>query len=230
MKATNWEFSNRAMVFGLIFGVSFLLYFVDHQNATSALADRLAARLGDNPDSVARFLLAVAALLLVTTALIRTWASAYLRADVVYAAQIKTTALVANGPYRQVRNPLYFANFLMALALGAMASRSGFFVLTIGMLAFCYRLILREEAELQAAQGESYKQYRNAVPRFWPALTPRLPASPERANWGNGFRAELWCWGYATALVVFAITLKSALFFAILGVSFAAFFLPKKKV
>jgi protein-S-isoprenylcysteine O-methyltransferase Ste14 len=229
MKATNWEFNNRAMVFGWIFGLSFLLYFVDHQNATSAVADALAARLGDNPDSVARVLLAIAAALLIGTALIRTWASAYLRADVVYAAQIKTAALVADGPYRQVRNPLYFANFLMGLGMGAMASRSGFFVLTIGMTVFCYRLIFREEAELLAAQGESYAQYCRAVPRFWPAVTPRLPASPATVNWGNGFRAEVWCWGFAAALVVFAITLKLGLFFAILGLSFVAFWIPKKK-
>lgn len=229
MKASDWEFNNRAMVFGLIFGFSFLLYFVDHQNATSVVADALAARLGYNADSVARVLLGVAALLLILTALLRTWASAYLRADVVYATQIKTEALVADGPYRQVRNPLYFANFLMALGIGTMASRSGFFILTIGMLVFCYRLIFREEAELQAAQGESYEQYRRAVPRYWPALTPRLPSSPARANWANGFRAEAWCWGYAAAVVVFAITLKSSLFFVILGVSFVGFFIPKKK-
>jgi protein-S-isoprenylcysteine O-methyltransferase Ste14 len=228
MKATNWEFNNRAMVFGLIFGLSFLLYFVDHQNATSVAADALAAKLGDEPDSVARVLLGIAAVFLIATALIRTWASAYLRADVVYAAQIKTAALVADGPYRQVRNPLYFANFPMALGLGAVASRSGFFVLTIGMTAFCYRLIFREEAELLAAQGESYAQYCQAVPRFWPALTPRVPSSPANANWGNGFRAEVWCWGFAAALVVFAITLKSALFFGILGVSLAGFWVPRK--
>jgi protein-S-isoprenylcysteine O-methyltransferase Ste14 len=228
MKATNWEFNNRAMVFGLIFGLGFLLYFVDHQNATAAVADRLAARLGLNADSVARVLFAFAALLLIAAASIRTWASAYLRAGVVYAADIKTAALVADGPYRQVRNPLYFANFLMALGVGAMASRSGFVVLTVAMVVFCYRLILREEAELRAVQGEPYEQYRKAVPRFWPALSPHIPSSTAPAKWGNGFRAEVWCWGYALAVVVFAITLKQVPFFIILGLSFGSFWLPKK--
>ena len=122
MKATSWEFTNRAMLFGLIFAVSFPLYFLDHQNSTVALADWIASRLQMKADLVARLLLAFAALLLVVAALIRTWASSYLHAGVVYAAEVKTASLVADGPYRQVRNPLYFANVLMIIAMGAMMS------------------------------------------------------------------------------------------------------------
>src|SRR3989442_2400166 len=79
-------------------------------------------------DLVARLLFAFAAFWLVVAALIRTWASSYLRAAVVYAAEVKTESLVADGPYRQVRNPLYFANVVMAIGMGAMMSPTGFFV------------------------------------------------------------------------------------------------------
>jgi hypothetical protein len=41
MKATNWEFANRALVFGLIFAFAFPLYSLDHQNSTAALANWL---------------------------------------------------------------------------------------------------------------------------------------------------------------------------------------------
>jgi protein-S-isoprenylcysteine O-methyltransferase Ste14 len=126
MKATNWEFKNRALMFGLVFTVAFPLYLLDRQNATAALANLLAAKLGINADLLARVLFAIAAVLLIAAALIRTWASAYLRSDVVYAADIQTRSLVADGPYRHVRNPLYFANLLMAIGMGAMASRIGF--------------------------------------------------------------------------------------------------------
>ncbi len=225
MKAANWEFKNRALVFGLIFALGFQFYFVDHHNATAALADRLAVPLGANGDLVAHVLFAFAAALLITAALIRTWASAYLRADVVYATDIKTASLVADGPYRHVRNPLYFANLLMAVGMGAMTSRIGFVVLVVAMLVFCYRLILREEAELYAAQGEQYDRYRKAVPRFWPSLRPHVPSAGGQASWASGFKAEAWYWGFALALVAFAITLKVSLFFWILGASLACFWL-----
>ena len=59
----------------------------------------------------------------VLAALVRTWASAYLHSSVVYAAEVKTASLVADGPYRQVRNPLYFGNVLMVIGIGSMMSR-----------------------------------------------------------------------------------------------------------
>src|SRR5580658_8757310 len=176
MKATHWEFTNRAMLFGLIFGVSFPLYFLDRQNSTVALANWIGSKLQMDADLVCRLLFACAALLLVLAAFIRTWASSYLHAAVVYAAELKTASLVADGPYRQVRNPLYFANVLMVFGLGAMMSRTGCLLAVVAMLVFCYRLILREESELRAAQGGMYERYRNAVPRLWPSLRPQIAA------------------------------------------------------
>jgi hypothetical protein len=137
MKATHWEFTNRAMLFGLIFAFSFPLYFLDHQNPTVALADWIASGLQVDADLVARLLFAFAALLLVVAALIHTWASSYLHAGVVYAAEVKTASLVAR------------------------------------------------------------------------------------------FKAESWYWGFAVALVAFAITLKLTLFFAILAGSLALFWFPR---
>jgi protein-S-isoprenylcysteine O-methyltransferase Ste14 len=225
MKATNWEFENRAWLFGMVFAVAFPLYFFDHLNATQALAEWLAIRLKTDADLVTRILLAVGAILVAIAAWLRTWASAYLRADVVYAKDIKTTAIVADGPYRYVRNPLYLANVLMVMGIAAMMSRAGFFVAVVGMLVFCYRLIFREEAELLAAHGQSYGDYRKAVPRLLPSPWPRVPSAAGHARWANGFKAELWCWGFAAAVAGFAITLQQIVFFVILGVSLAGFFM-----
>jgi protein-S-isoprenylcysteine O-methyltransferase Ste14 len=219
MKATNWEFANRALVFGLIFGFTFPVYAVDHENSTAVLANWLGARFQMDADRLAHILFAGAALLLVVAALIRSWASAYLQAEVVYAAEVKTKTLVADGPYRYVRNPLYAANVLMAVGMGAMMSRTGFLVAVVGVLVFCYRLINREEAELQASQGEQYELYRRAVPRLLPSLWPRVASSSRQARWGTGFKAESWFWGFPVAVMVFAITLNIKLFFLILAAS-----------
>src|SRR5947209_5287879 len=160
MRATDWEFKNRAMLFGMIFFLSFFLQSIDHLNATTWLAARLAPHLGWNEDRLAQLLFAVAAVLMILAAIVRTWGSAYLKSEVVYASEIKTAALVADGPYRHVRNPLYFGNVLMGLGMGALASRTGYVVLQVLMLLFCYRLIFREEAELRAAQGEHSEAFK----------------------------------------------------------------------
>jgi protein-S-isoprenylcysteine O-methyltransferase Ste14 len=225
MRATDWEFKNRAVLFSMIFGFSFFLFSIDHENSASWLASKVGEATGTNEDLIARILFAVAALLLIGAAMVRTWGSAYLKSEVVYASEIKTATLVADGPYRHVRNPLYFGNVLMGLGMGAMASRTGFVVLQALMLLFCYRLIFREEAELRAAQGEQYDAFMKAVPRLCPALTPRIPAAGGKANWAAGFKAEGWCWGLALAVTLFAITLKMKVFLIVLAISLGVFFM-----
>jgi protein-S-isoprenylcysteine O-methyltransferase Ste14 len=223
MKATKWEFTNRATVFGVIFGVTFPLYALDRQNSTVALAKWLGARLQMDADLVARLLFAYASFLLVLAALIRTWASSYLQASVVYASEVNSESLVADGPYRRVRNPLYFANVLMIIAMGAMMSRLGFLVAVIAMVVFCYRLILREEAELQASQGQPYHAYCKAVPRLWPSPWPRVASAGRQARWMEGIKAESWYWGFAAALIAYSITLTFKRFFVILVASLILF-------
>jgi protein-S-isoprenylcysteine O-methyltransferase Ste14 len=223
MKATDWEFKNRATVFGIILGCTFPLYSVDHQNVTAVVANWIEARWYVNADLVARVLFALAAVLLGVAALIRTWASSYLHAGVVYASEVKSAALVADGPYRQMRNPLYFANVLMSIAMGAMMSRVGFVAVVVATTVFCYRLIFREESELQASQGEGYAAYCRAVPRLWPSPWPKIAASGRIANWKDGFKAESWFWGFALAIAAFAATLKLVFFFVILAASLLLF-------
>jgi protein-S-isoprenylcysteine O-methyltransferase Ste14 len=230
MRATNWEFKNRALVFGLIFGVSFSVYFIDPQNSGAALANWLGAARAMDANLVARLLFALAACLLAGAALLRTWASAYLQSSVVYASEVKTASLVADGPYRHTRNPLYFANILLALGMGAMMSRIGFFVAVLAMLVFCYRLIFREEFDLQASQGEQYKRYRNAVPRLLPSLGPRTASGGRQGSWAAGFRAEFWCWGFAASVASFAITLNTTVSLVILAASIVVLWLSTRLI
>jgi hypothetical protein len=112
---------------------------------------------------------------------------------------------------------------LMVLGMGAMMSRAGFAVAVAAMVLFTYRLIWREEAGLEAAQGESYRSYRAAVPRLWPSLWPRIASAGGEARWKEGFCAESWCWGFAAAVGAFAITLTLKLFFGILAASVVVF-------
>ena len=225
MNATSWEFSNRALIFGLIFGCSFALYALDHQAGAAVLANWLGPRLGMNAGLLLRILFVLAALVLALAALIRTWASAYLEAGVVYAAEVKTDSLVASGPYRRVRNPLYFANILLAIGVGAEMSRAGFLLSVAAMVLFCYRLIFREEAGLAASHGAEYERYRRVVPRLWPALVPRTAGAGRSPHWLTGFQAEFWCWGCALAVASLAATLSLIWFYGVLGTSITVLWL-----
>ena len=216
MRATNWEFKNRAMVFGLIFGISFCGYFLDQQNSVAALANWLGAARGIDANLVARILFVLATFLLVVAALMRTWASSYLNAKVVYASEVKTASLVADGPYRHVRNPLYFANVLLAIGMGAMMSRTGFFVAIAAMLVFCLPAHLSRRVRLA---GEPGRTVSSATEMPCPVCGPRcgraLPPPDAKASWVDGFKAEFWCWGFAISVAAFAITLNTTAFFVI---------------
>jgi hypothetical protein len=147
-------------------------------------------------------------------ALVRAWGSAYLGREVVHDHAVHSEALKADGPYRHVRNPLYFGNVLMSWAVGLFAPLIGWPLMVIGIPIFCYRLIGREEAGLEAEQGESYRAYKRAVPRLWPSLRARIPASEVKPDWMNGLAAEAFFISFALGVIGFAISLNVLWFYA----------------
>ncbi len=223
MKATEFEFRNRFWIFGLIVGAGFWLYAVDHVNTVQYLINRTIGENSPHADLLARCALAFAALLMLLTALLRTWATSYLRADVMQDHDLRAEKLVASGPYRHVRNPLYLGNILMAVGMGLLASRAGFVVIVVGNWIFCRRLICLEESNLQREQGEPYFEFCRRVPRLWPAMRPRLPDSGLKPHWRQAFVGELFMWGFFAAVAAFAITLHIKFFWITVAVSMVAY-------
>jgi len=219
--ASEFEFKHRFWIIGAIFTLGFLSYNLDPQNAGAAVTDCFARIHGATATrNDYRLTFVIASLFTVAAALIRTWGTAYLNPEVMIAMRVQTARLVADGPYRYVRNPLYFGNILWAVGFGFMASRIGFFILVPGMTTFVYRLILREEAGILASQGESYRAYCAAVPRLLPTLRPKLPAGEGAPHWADGLLGEAFVWIMAASEVAFALTLKETIFFVLLGLSF----------
>jgi hypothetical protein len=103
---------------------------------------------------------------------------------------------------------LYLGNVLLALGMGLMANRKGYFLMVLGNLIIVYRLIRREEAELLESQAESYLRFLKAVPRLFPSLTPRLPASGAGPRWAQAFVGETFFWTFAAAAIVFTLSLN----------------------
>src|SRR4051794_10970992 len=200
-RASQFEFRYRFWLIALFFQISFSLYAIDHENAGAAL---LRGVFGATPDLASphgrhllQIVFGIAALAMALSAMFRTWASAYLRSDVVHDMKLHNEALVADGPYRHTRNPLYLGTLVMVMGFGLLASRLGWFVLVGLMLWFAYRLIAREEAGLLESQGDRFRAYCDAVPRLWPAIRPRISAGAARPQWLQAFIGESLHWCFA---------------------------------
>src|SRR5437868_1616022 len=125
MKATEIEFRYRGIWIGVIFWAAFSLYFVDHRNLGALIVNSIASRTGYSEDVLVHLVFAAAATIVVLSALLRTWAASYLTKDIVHDAQMHSELLVADGPYRYVRNPLYLAVDLFAVGMSVMVSPLG---------------------------------------------------------------------------------------------------------
>jgi protein-S-isoprenylcysteine O-methyltransferase Ste14 len=228
MRATDFEFRHRFWIFGLLYFAGFVPYWFHDQNALTSLIN--AVNPGASERSV-HIAFGIAAAVMFAAALLRTWATAYLSTEVMKHTQVQSSALVAEGPYRYVRNPLYLGNLLMTVSFGALASRIGAIIVIVGVTVFVLRLIGREEGELTAAQGESYRRFLAAVPRLFPSFTPRLPSSGRAPRWGQAFAGESMMWGFAITLLVFAFTLKTGpTFFIPLTLSIASSFFFRGRI
>ncbi len=202
MKATALEFRFRYLIHALFYGLGFITPWnkwlhLDTVRTWQWLASwpSRAGWLGFNASTVA--VLVVGVLFAVTAALLRTWGAAYLGSSVVQDAAMHGDRLVAAGPYRYMRNPLYLGTYLhtFALALLTMPSGALFMLVTIGVLQL--RLIGAEEAFLTEKLGEPYRAYCAVVPRIIPSLRPRLASSAVKPVWGVAVLGEIYMWGVA---------------------------------
>src|SRR5258706_13278046 len=133
-------------------------------------------------------------------ALLRTWATAHLTTNVVHDAVVRTERVVADGPFRFVRNPLYIGVVMLAVGIAVTASRTGALVMLLFVPLFLLRLVLREEADLRASQGESYAAYVRAVPRLVPSPWSRVPTSGRAGSWRRAGMGEERFWMFGLGL------------------------------
>jgi protein-S-isoprenylcysteine O-methyltransferase Ste14 len=233
VRATKFEFEKRFWIITAIYTVGFCLFNVDHVRAIVALRHLIAPSLArDSAQTIAfaRIVIAAGTLLVFLAAALRTWATAYLRTEVVHDTGQHSETLVADGPFRYVRNPLYLASVLMAAGIGILASRLGWFFLVAANWLFVYRLIFREEEALRQRQGETFLAYCRAVPRFWPSLTPRVPSGNRAPQWGQAFVGESFVWLFGVAELCLAITLNIKLAIIVFVLGFVAHFVAVQLV
>ncbi|HKA24488.1 MAG TPA: isoprenylcysteine carboxylmethyltransferase family protein [Candidatus Eisenbacteria bacterium] len=224
MRATEWEFRYRFWVIFGLFWAGFGAYRIQHVNLAVVLL-RSVAPGSETNDTALRLVFGFAAVLGILAAALRSWASAYLRSDIVHDTALRTEGLVADGPFRFVRNPLYLGNLLLSLGMALLMSPLGACVLVFGQAFFLLRLIGREEWELQHTEGDRFAAYRAAVPRLVPSLVPRVPSGRTRPHVVEGLVGESFSWIIALSMVAFALTLNSRIIPWFVAVGFAVYWL-----
>jgi protein-S-isoprenylcysteine O-methyltransferase Ste14 len=217
MRATEFEFRYRSLIILAIYFLALSAYKLSHENVVRYAVTRTVGRDAPNAVFLTHFIFGVGALLTFLAAGLRTWAAAYLRSNTVQDPAMHLDAIVADGPYRHLRNPLYLGAILQAFGLALLTSWPGLLIITIGLTAFFLRLTGLEESKLEAMQGETYREFCRRVPRLWPSLRPRLPEGGLKPRWGQAILGELHMWGFFAGMAAFAITVKPRVAWWIVG-------------
>ena len=192
MRATQWEFRNRTWLFIAIFCIGLACYWIDPHNSGQALAEWLRGRIAfpwvKRQQSVVRGIFLMGAAVVGIGAIIRTWAGAYIRANVLQDSKVRTEKLVADGPFRYTRNPLYLGILIGVFGAGVMCSPVGWAVQVLLAIVLVCRLILREESELLgrrtkvfahiAVRSPGYSRRSNRAFRFPALVRTGARASP----------------------------------------------------
>jgi protein-S-isoprenylcysteine O-methyltransferase Ste14 len=84
--------------------------------------------------------------------------------------EVPPDRIVATGPYRYTRNPMYLGHLIFMLGL-ALTFWSWFALILLAARALWFhRRVLRDEQRLEARFGSSYAAYRQRVKRWIPGL------------------------------------------------------------
>jgi protein-S-isoprenylcysteine O-methyltransferase Ste14 len=148
-------------------------------------------------------ILIVALLFTALGAWLRTWGSAYVGSSVVKSHLMHGPAMLADGPFRRTRNPLYLGTLLHTIGIAILMPPSGAIFAVVLIWIFQIRLALAEEPYLAARFGEPYLAYKAAVPRFLPSPTPQVAAAGVPAHWLQAVLGELYFIAAFLVLLIF---------------------------
>jgi len=205
MKSAPLDYRLRFAIHGLLYFCGFAFYWIPnaHESTWLVLTPQLERTGLFSFTSATITLLVLAIVLSGIGAFLRTWGAAYIGAGIVQSQDMHGNSVLADGPFRHSRNPLYLGTFLHTFALALLMCPYGalFTIITIGL--FQIRLILVEEPFLAARLGQPYLDYCKRVPRIVPALIPRVPPSGAQPRWLQAVLGEIYMIGVPVCFVVF---------------------------
>jgi protein-S-isoprenylcysteine O-methyltransferase Ste14 len=208
MSAAGLAFRFRVPLFILLYLLGFFppWDFLGGSRGTLWLAaSAWVARVGGIGLAAAGLGVTLAALFcLVAGAILRVWGTAYLGSGVMRGAALAGDQLVAAGPYRYVRNPLYLGSWLLAIGVCILMPPSGAAFFLPAFSIYSLLLIGVEERFLTERQGDLYLQYRRRVPRLLPRMAAGDITSSGSPRWMSAFLNETYPIAITLCFAVFA--------------------------
>jgi protein-S-isoprenylcysteine O-methyltransferase Ste14 len=201
MKATAFEFRFRLPIMATVIFLGYWSPWIGGRGPGALFTPHIAllewlaleiSRLGLVTFTVATpIVIVIGALFAAIGAALRIWGTAYLGSATMLHGQMQAGAVMADGPYRFVRNPLYIGSWFMVAAMCVIMPPTGALMTMIVLSIFQLRLIFGEEAFLTAQLGQPYLDYLYAVPRLIPMLRSKLPSGGRKPGWTRAIIAEI---------------------------------------
>ncbi len=201
MQASRVEFRLRMLIMVALIALGFWAPWIEPLGSSVSFARRITSlewlslelsRAGIMPFTTATALVIVAgASTAALGAVLRVWGSAYLGYGTVHNSAMEGAAMMADGPYRYLRNPLYVGGWFMTVAMALIMPPTGALFAVTLMTVFFLRLILAEEAFLTATLGDPYRAYVGSVPRLLPRLHPSVAEAHQRPHWLTALLTEI---------------------------------------
>lgn len=210
MGASAIEFRLRMLINAAIIILGFWAPWIEgwHIGRRISLLEWLALEFGRTGivsfSTATTALLILAGLIAAKAVLFRVWGTAYLRTSTVNSMSMVAGRVMADGPFRYMRNPLYIGLWCMVIALAFLMPVTGAAVAVTLIAIFALRLILGEEAFLTGRLGDPYLAYMRAVPRFVPRLRGAPAPTGAKPHWLRASLAELTPIGIFVAVALFS--------------------------
>lgn len=208
MGATSVEYRLRFLLHGLIYALGLWPFWEPWLGFTTKstwlIVSADLARQGWLGFQASTMLLLVLAIVFAALgAWFRVWGSAYVGAGVVNSSTMHGQMLLADGPYRRTRNPLYLGTLLHTVGLAILMPPAGALFAIAAIWVLQVRLALAEEPFLEQRFGQQYTQYEERVPRFLPSPAPSVPAGGQRPHWFQAVLGESYVIGVVVTLAGF---------------------------
>jgi protein-S-isoprenylcysteine O-methyltransferase Ste14 len=209
MRATAFEFRVRIFIIAIIYTLGFfspwdsLLGQSVRTTMWLQLSSWISASRLLNLGEATLFVTVCALLLAVAGTALRVWATAYLGGGIVSGSRM-VAGVVASGPFRHVRNPLYLGTLLLTFPVALLMPVSGTIFTLVAIVIFELRLILGEEAFLARKLGPDYEEYKQAVPRLLPKIRSSVGSADVRPKWLQAIVFEVLPVGFTLCFAVFA--------------------------
>jgi protein-S-isoprenylcysteine O-methyltransferase Ste14 len=233
MKATAFEFRVRIFIIASIYALGFFspwerLYGSGvRTNMWLDLSSGIAATRWLTLSEATLFVTVCVLLLGIAGTVLRVWATAYLGGATVTNSSMVAGGIVASGPYRHVRNPLYLGMWLISFLIAILMPVSGAIFVLVATLVFELRLIGGEEAFLAGKLGPIYEDYKQRVPRLVPKVLSTIGSADVQPRWVQAIVAEVLPVGFTLCFAVLAWRYNAQLLTKCLLICFGASLIVK---